>query len=180
MTIGPQRLSSPDLRSRLAPQSLWNEAVPKPPVRPQRPIADNRKARHDYEVLDVLEAGIELVGSEVKSLRAGKVQVNGAHARVIDGQAMLLGVHIAEYPYSHQFNHDPERPRRLLLHASEIARLHESLRQQGLAAPLLRLYFSGSRIKAEIAIGRGRKAHDKRDAIRDRESKREIARHHRG
>ncbi len=145
-----------------------------------RMIADNRKARHDYEVLDTYEAGIVLTGSEVKSLRAGKVQVAGAHVRIINGEAFLVGVHIAEYAFAHQFNHDPERARKLLLHGREIARIETRLREQGLAAPLLRLYFRGSRIKAEFAVARGRKAHDKRHAIKDREAKRDIARHHRG
>lgn len=144
-----------------------------------RIIADNRKARHDYEILDTFEAGIVLTGSEVKSLRAGKVQVAGAHVRIVGSEAFLIGVHIAEYAFAHQFNHEPERSRKLLLHGREIARIEAKLREQGLAAPLLRLYFKGSRVKAEFGIGRGRKAHDKRHAIKDREAKRDIARHHR-
>lgn len=144
-----------------------------------RVLADNRRARHDFEILETFEAGIVLVGSEVKSLRAGKVQVNGANVRVVNGQAFLLGVHIAEYPFSHQFNHDVERQRVLLLHGREIERIEHRLREKGLAAPLLRLYFKGSYIKAEFALGRGRRDHDKRHAIKEREAVRDIARHHR-
>jgi SsrA-binding protein len=154
--------------------------VAKPDADGIRMIADNRKARHDYEILDRYEAGIVLLGSEVKSLRAGKVQVAGAHVRVIGGEAFLLGMHIAEYAFSHQFNHEPERQRKLLLHAREIDKIGIKLREQGLAAPLLRVYFRGRHIKVEFGIGRGRKGHDKRHALKERDAKREVARHHRG
>jgi SsrA-binding protein len=145
-----------------------------------RVIADNRKARHDYEIFERFEAGIQLFGSEVKSIRAGKVQVAGAHVRVIGNEAWLVGMHIAEYAFSHQFNHELERHRKLLLHRREVDKLSAELRQNGLAAPLLRVYFRGRNIKVEFGLGRGRKAHDKRQALKTHDAQREIARHHRG
>ncbi len=141
-----------------------------------RPIATNKKAFHDLAVEYTLEAGVVLVGSEVKSLRAGHCLVQGAHVRVVDGQAQLFGLTIREYAWAHQFNHEAARPRRLLLHKREIERLGRDLQAKGTTAVLARLVWVGSRVKAEIAIGTGKKAHDKRDAIKERESKRDIAR----
>jgi len=152
-----------------------------PPAKPPktdapRPIATNKKAFHDLAVDYTLEAGLVLVGSEVKSLRAGHCLVQGAHARVVNGEAMLFGLTIREYAWSHQFNHEAARPRKLLLHRREIDRLGRELQAKGTTAVLARLVWVGSRVKAEIAVGSGKKAHDKRDAIKERESKRDIAR----
>ena len=141
-----------------------------------RAIATNKKALFNLEVDYTLEAGISLVGSEVKSLRGGCVLIQGAHVRVLDAQAMLFGLTINEYGFANRFNHVPDRPRRLLLHANEIERLGRELQAKGCTAVLSRLYWVGSKVKVEIAVGVGRKEHDKRHAIRDRESKRELSR----
>jgi len=141
-----------------------------------RAIATNKKALFDIEVDYTLEAGIALCGSEVKSLRGGRCLVQGAHVRIVGGEALLFGLTIAEYSFANRFNHEPARARRLLLHAREIAKLQRDLHTRGATAVLVRLYWRGSRVKAEIAVGTGRKAHDKRHAIAERESKREIAR----
>ena len=141
-----------------------------------RAIANNKKAVFGLEVDYTLEAGIALAGSEVKSLRGGKCLIQGAHVRVVDGEAMLFGLTINEYVFANRNNHLPDRPRRLLLHAHEIERLGRELQAKGSAAILAKLYWVGSRVKVEIAVGTGRKDHDKRHAIRDRESKRELAR----
>ena len=144
-----------------------------------RLIASNRKAELDYAISERLEAGVALHGSEVKVLRAGKCVLTAAHVRVVRDEALLFGMQIPEYPWSHQFNHEPERPRRLLLHKREIAHLRAALEAKGAAVVATRVYFKGARVKIELAIGSGRKDHDRRDAIKDREMKREIARHHR-
>ncbi|MSQ82275.1 MAG: SsrA-binding protein SmpB [Myxococcales bacterium] len=141
-----------------------------------RPIATNRKAFFNLDVEYTLEAGLSLVGTEVKSLRGGHCLLQGAHVRVIDEQAFLFGLTIREYAWAHQFNHQAGRPRRLLLHAKEIEQLAHDLRSKGTTAVLAKVYWSGSRVKAEIAVGVGRKEHDKRDAIKDRETKRDLAR----
>ena len=142
-------------------------------------VASNKKAELDYEISEKLEAGLVLRGSEVKMLRASKCVISGAHVRVVDGEALLFGMQIPEYPWSHQFNHDPDRSRKLLLHKRQIEKLGAALHAKGSAVVALKVYFSGARVKVEIAVGVGRKQHDRRDAIKDREMKREVARHHR-
>ena len=144
-----------------------------------RNVATFKKAELDYEIDERLEAGIQLHGSEVKVLRAGKCVISGAHVRVVDGEALLFGMQIPEYPWSHQFNHEPDRPRRLLRHKREIERLADALQAKGSACVPIRVYFQGAKVKIELAIGTGRKHHDRRDAIKDREMKREISRVHR-
>ncbi|MCB9520315.1 MAG: SsrA-binding protein SmpB [Myxococcales bacterium] len=142
----------------------------------RRSISQNRRARHDYEIVDTFEAGIELTGSEVKSLRAGQCTFNDSHAAIERGQAWLYNLYIAEYVFANQFNHDTVRRRRLLLHRHEIERLHGKLREQGLTLVPLELYFVGSWVKVSLGLAKGRKSHDKREAIKEREVKREIAR----
>ena len=142
-----------------------------------RPIAENRKARHDYEVLDTLECGIMLVGSEVKSLRGGKVSLSEAYGRVRGGEVWLMGCDIQEYVQANQFNHDPRRPRKLLMHKREIAKFAARAFEQGLTLVPLRIYFVRGRAKVLMGICRGRKRYDKREAMKKAEARRDMARH---
>lgn len=137
----------------------------------RRPIAENRRARHDYELLEKIEAGIALKGTEVKSIRAGKVQLKDSYIEVRDGDAYLIGAHISPYSHGNIMNHDPERPRRLLLHRKEIDRIFGKTTIQGLTCVPLAVYLSGNLIKLEIAIARGKKLYDKRQA----EKKKQMA-----
>jgi SsrA-binding protein len=140
-------------------------------------IASNRRARHDYAVLDTVEAGVVLQGSEVKSLRLGHVQLADAFARYDRGELWLEGVHIPPYAFAAGVGaHDPDRRRKLLLHRDEIERLQAQVAQERLALVPLSLYFRDGRAKVELALGRGRRKSDKRQAIAERDSEREIAR----
>lgn len=140
----------------------------------RRVIATNRKARHDYAVLETYEAGIELRGSEVKSLREAKAQLQDAYGSVDAGQLYLRGAHINPYdPAAHE-NHDPTRARRLLMHRAEIRRIMGKLEESGLTLVPLSLYFKDGRVKVELALVRGRKSYDKRDKIDERRSRREL------
>jgi SsrA-binding protein len=145
-------------------------------------VATNRKARHEYFLLDTFEAGLELKGSEIKSVRAGQISLAEAYVRVDGDQAWLVDAHVAPYEQSGRFNHDPLRPRRLLLHASEIRELWNAVRQKGVTIVPTRVYLKNGRAKLEIAIGKGKKLYDKRAAIAERDARREIERelHHRG
>ena len=140
-------------------------------------IAANRKARHDYDIEQVYEAGISLVGSEVKSLRQGKASLQDAYAVVRAGEVFLHNLHIPEYPQASILNHEPTRARKLLLHADEIHKLFVKTDQQGYTLVPLKLYFKGNRIKVELAVARGRKHWDKREAVAKREAQREMQRH---
>ncbi len=140
-------------------------------------IADNRRARFDYQVLDTVEAGLVLQGSEVKSLRLGQVQLADAFARWSDGELWLEGVHIAPYQFATGVGaHEPDRRRKLLLHRDEIDRLQARIAQERLALVPLRLYFKDGRVKVELGLAKGRQKGDKRHAIAERDSKREIER----
>jgi SsrA-binding protein len=140
-------------------------------------VATNRKARHDYEILDTVEAGIALVGGEVKALRDSKIQLKDGYAHIDRGQAVLIGVHISQYLFSTGFGaYDPERPRKLLMHRREIDELHDRIAQEALSLIPLSVYFKGTRVKVELGLAKGRKRHDKRDAMSERDSKREIER----
>jgi SsrA-binding protein len=142
-----------------------------------RPVAQNRKARHDYDILDTFEAGMVLAGSEVKSLRDGKVQLRDAYARVTDGEVWLHGVHMAPYVYSSGFGAvDPDRPRKLLLHHRQIAELSQRTAQDSVTLVPLSIYFKEGRAKLELAVARGRRQYDKRAAIAERDADREAAR----
>jgi SsrA-binding protein len=146
-----------------------------------RTVASNRKARHDFEILDSLECGISLVGSEVKSLRDAKVQLRDSHARVEGGELWLHGVHIAPYAFSFgRDGHDPDRKRKLLAHRSEITELGERVAREGLVLVPLAIYFKEGRAKVEIGVARGRKLYDKRVAIAKKDAEREAARERRG
>jgi SsrA-binding protein len=137
-------------------------------------VAQNKKARHDYEILETFEAGIVLTGTEVKSLRQGRCSLVDAYAVVQDGEAWLMNAHIPEYLEGTWNNHAPRRQRKLLLHKSEILRLIGKTKESGLALVPLQLYFKDGHAKVEIALAKGRKAHDKRQAISERDAKREI------
>jgi len=139
-------------------------------------IARNRRATHEYEILDKLECGIALVGSEVKSLRAGKASLEEAYARVKDNELWLINCDIAEYPQANMFNHEPRRPRKLLLHKRELRKFAAAADHDGLTMIPLSMYFSNGRAKVEIAVGKGRKLHDKRQKMKENEAKQEIRR----
>ena len=142
-----------------------------------RTVATNRRARHDYDILETYECGIVLHGSEVKSLREGKAQLADAYARVDDGELWLFGVHIPPWQYATGFgSHDPERKRKLLLHRKEIDELMGRTQQQALTLVPLSIYFRTGRAKVQLALARGRKLHDKRQAILTREAEREASR----
>jgi SsrA-binding protein len=139
-------------------------------------VATNRQASFRYELLDRYEAGLQLQGSEVKSLRAGRVQLKDAYAALQDGEVWLHNVHIAPYAPASRENHEPERPRKLLLHRREIERLIGTTQEKGLTLVPTRMYFKGPRAKVEIALARGKDVGDKRRAMKDRDQKREIER----
>jgi len=144
-------------------------------------VAQNRKARHDFDILDVFECGIALQGSEVKSLRAAQVQMRDAYARVDDGEVWLHAVHIAPYSFATGVGaHDPDRKRKLLLHRREIGELLQRTQQDGLTLVPLSIYFKDGRAKVELAVARGRRSYDKRHAIAKRDADREAARVARG
>jgi len=153
-------------------------AAPRAAVNDDRKIvAKNRRARHDYEVLDSVEAGIALVGSEVKSLRDGKCQLKDAYARVEGGEAWLFGVHIPPYIFANGFGaHEPERRRKLLLHHHEIVELANEVAQEHLALVPLSVYFRGGKAKVELGLCRGRKTYDKRHVLAERDARRDEER----
>lgn len=144
--------------------------------RGQKIVATNRKARHEYEVLETVEAGMELRGPEVKSLRAGHVSFQDAHARVERGEVWLHSLHISPYEQANRFNVDPVRPRRLLLGKQEIRRLAAKTEEKGLTLVPLDIHFSRGYAKVTLALARGRKLHDKREALKRREQEREARR----
>lgn len=139
-------------------------------------IALNRRARHDYAIQDTLEAGLVLTGTEIKSVRARRVNIAEAYARVEKGEAWLIGAHIAEYAQGNRFNHPPTRTRKLLLHRDQIAELTGLQAAKGLTIVPLRLYIRNGRAKLELGIGRGKKTHDKRRTIAERDMRRQLER----
>ncbi len=139
-------------------------------------LARNRQATHEYSILETFEAGIELTGTEVKALRDGRTQLREGYVRIDDGEAWLLGVNIAEYTQAHRRNHEPQRRRRLLLHKREIEYLGAKVAQQGLTLVPLRLYLKGNRVKLEFGLARGKKLWDKRQAIAERDARRDAER----
>jgi SsrA-binding protein len=139
-------------------------------------VADNRRARHDFQLLDRVEAGIALTGTEVKSLREGRATLQGAFAEVREGEVWLVGAHIAEYAQGNVANHDPDRDRKLLLHRREISSLIGKVSERGLTLVPTRLYFKDGRAKVELALARGKEARDKRRDIAEREARRQIER----
>ena len=139
-------------------------------------IAVNRKAYHDYHILESLEAGIVLTGTEIKSIRAGRVNIRDAYARPEDGELWLFNAHIAAYEAGSHYNHEPNRPRKLLLHRRQINQLTGMTTQKGLTLVPLRLYIRRGVAKVELAVARGKRLHDKREAMARRETDREIER----
>jgi len=139
-------------------------------------IVSNPKARRDYHILETFEAGIVLHGTEVKALRAGKAQISDAFARVENGQAFLYNAHIDEYAFGNRQNHQPKAPRKLLLHQSEIRKLHEAAAVKGNALMPLSFYWKNNRVKVAIAVGKGKVQFDKREDLKKRESDRELKR----
>jgi SsrA-binding protein len=142
----------------------------------ERVISENRKARHNFLVLDALECGLVLVGSEVKSLREGRISLEEAYARVKESEVWLIGCDIPEYTDASRFNHKPKRPRKLLLHRREVKRFAELASQKGLTLVPLRLYFKEGKAKVLLGLCKGKAKHDKRQAMKSAEAKREIAR----
>ncbi len=140
----------------------------------ERVVAENRKARHDYEIIDTLECGIALVGSEVKSLRGGRMSLDEAYGRVERGEVWLLGCDIPEYEKANRLNHVPKRPRKLLLHRREIAKFAGHASEKGLTLVPLKMYFKDGRVKVLLGVGRGRKSHDKREHLKARTARREM------
>jgi len=139
-------------------------------------IVDNRRARHDYHLTDRVEAGLALVGTEVKSLRAGQANLQRAYGEIRDGEAWLVGAHIAEYTQGNVANHDPDRDRKLLLKRREIDSLDGKVRERGLTLVPTKLYFKNGKVKVELAVGKGKQAQDKRRDIATRDAEREMER----
>ena len=143
-------------------------------------VAQNKKAYHDYYILEKFEAGVELFGTEVKSIRAGNINLKDSFCIVKNGELFTHGMHISAYEKGNIFNRDPMRPKRLLMHKREIMRLYGRIKQDGLALIPLSVYFKDSRVKLEIGLARGKKLHDKREAAAEKSSQREMDRHMRG
>lgn len=141
----------------------------------QKIITQNKKARHDYEVVETMEAGIALQGSEVKSCRRGAVNLKDSYARIEGGEIYLVDAHISPYSHANRFNHDPLRKRKLLLHKREIKKLYGKIRQRGQSFVPLRMYFNGrGKVKVEMALAHGKKKHDRREDIKKRDQRRET------
>jgi SsrA-binding protein len=154
-------------------------APPAANARGDKTVATNRRARHDYHILDTWEAGIVLVGSEVKSLRDGKAQLREAWARVDNGDVWLHGMHISPYSFARD-NPDPDRRRKLLLHRAEVLELQQQVEQAGLTLVPLRVYFTNGLAKVELALAKGKHTYDKRAALAERDAKRDVERAIRG
>lgn len=148
----------------------------KPDKDGERTLVRNRKASHEYELHETLEAGLVLVGSEVKSLREAKASIGEAHVVFRSGEAWLVGATIKEYPWANRFNHEPERERKLLLHKREIDRLNDKCQMRGYTVVPLRVYLKNGRIKVEIALASGKRQYEKRQSARTADAKREIDR----
>jgi SsrA-binding protein len=151
--------------------------MPKPaPDEDVVPIARNKRARHDYEIIETWEAGIVLTGTEVKALRDGRAQIGDAYAVLKDGEAWLLNAHIAPYDKGNIWNHEPTRSRKLLLHQKEIRQMIGAVERKGLTLVALELYFKQGRAKVRIGLGRGKKLHDKRADVKERDDARDMQR----
>ena len=142
-------------------------------------VTENRKARHNYFIEDKFEAGMVLKGTEVKSLRLGSANLKDSYARIVNGEVFVHQMHIGAYPFSYYENHDPLRPRKLLLHKNEIKRLYSKVNEKGSSLIPLRVYFKGGKVKITIAVAKGKRKYDKRETIRKRDEKREIERERR-
>jgi SsrA-binding protein len=140
-------------------------------------LADNRKARHDYSVLETLECGIELVGTEVKALRSGASSLSGAYGAVLKGELWVVGMNIPVYAYGNRFNHDPKRNRKLLVHSKQIRELKLKTEAKGLTLIPLKLYLKRGKVKLDLGVCRGKALHDKRDTLKQKALKRDIDRY---
>ena len=134
----------------------------------------NRKAKYDYQILDTIEAGIVLTGTEIKSIRAGKAQLKDSYATIKKGEAILINMHISQYEQGNQFNHDETRTRKLLLHKKEILKLNDKIKLEGFTLVPLKLYFNKNKAKILLGIGKGKKIYDKREAIKKRDIEKDI------
>ncbi|MFH0992544.1 MAG: SsrA-binding protein SmpB [bacterium] len=143
----------------------------------ERVVVSNRKARHDYHILETMEAGIVLTGTEVKSVRKGNANLQDSYASIKNGEVWLIGMHISPYEQGSIYNHEPRRTRKLLLARREIRRLLTRVQEKGLSLIPLAVYFKGPYAKVELSIAQGKKSYDKREAIKQRDAKREIAQH---
>lgn len=144
---------------------------------PAKMVAENRKARHEYSFDDILEAGIQLTGTEVKSLRFGKGNIADSYAEIRSGEAWLVNAHIPEFSHGNRYNHEPRRPRKLLLHQREINRLGGAIQRKGMTLVPTKIYFNArGRVKVELALAKGKQLHDKRQDIKDRDWSRQKAR----
>lgn len=141
-----------------------------------KPLAQNRRASHDYFIEETYEAGLVLKGTEIKSIRAGKVNLNDAHVRIMDGEAFVINMHIAPYEQGNRFNHDPTRSRKLLLHRKEIDKLFGFVQQRGYTIVPLKLYIKDGFAKLLVGLGRGKKLYDKREDMKQKQMKRDIDR----
>ncbi len=139
-------------------------------------VAQNRKARHDYFIQDSYEAGLVLKGTEVKSLRQGKVNLKDGYARIKDGELFLMDIHISPYSFGNRLNHDPLRPRKLLMHEGEIHRLMGKVKEKGFSLIPLSIYFTHGRAKVSLALAKGKKLYDKREALKRKAMKKEVER----
>jgi SsrA-binding protein len=152
----------------------------KPPGKDDKPtlkvVSDNRRARHEFEILEVVEAGVELSGTEVKSLRQGRANLADAFARVEEDQMWLYNCHISPYDHGNRFNHDPVRKRRLLMHKKQIVKLKSRIQEKGLTLVPLKLFFKGNWAKVDLALARGKLLYDKRQSITKRENQRQMER----
>jgi SsrA-binding protein len=141
---------------------------------PVRILSENRQARHNYHLLETIEAGVQLLGTEVKAVKTGKVQLKEAYADIVENEAWLLNAHISEYSHGNRENHVPMRKRKLLLHRREIDKLQGTIKEKGLSIVPLKLYMKNGKIKCELAVAKGKKMHDKREAERNREAQEEA------
>ena len=143
-------------------------------------ICANKKARRDYAIDETYEAGMVLMGTEVKALRQGKANLKDSYARIKDGEIFLVDTHISPYSHGNQFNHDPDRTRKLLMHKRQIRKLYGKTREKGFALVPLRMYFKDGKAKVEIGLGKGKKLHDKREDLKRRAMEREVERSFKG
>jgi len=143
-------------------------------------ISKNKRARFDFYIDETYEAGIVLTGTEVKSLRQGKVSLKDSYAKVKDGEIYLVDAHISPYTHGNRFNHDPDRPRKLLMHKREIRRLYGKSREKGYSLIPTKMYFKNGKVKVEIGLGKGKRAYDKRELLKQKTMEREVERSYRG
>jgi SsrA-binding protein len=161
-------------RTLPTPTTKTKQPTKEPPR--EQTVAGNRRVYHDYFIDETIEAGLVLTGTEVKSVRAGHVNLREAYARIDGREVWLYNAHISPYEHGNRFNHDPQRPRKLLLHRNEIMRLNQSIKKKGFTLVPVRIYFTRNHAKVELGLARGKKTYDKRDAIAERDARREIER----